>query len=152
MLKVVRRPETGQAERPPRCLGTLPGSRRSSTTQPLAAEELIQMPTVNEIYDEADKLKQAGKFDEAIAKYEQILTQDEKYALAHAALGVVLGKVGRHEEAVKHAQRVCELEPNDPFSFTALSVIFQRAFAGTGNRQFIQLAEEAMARARMLQG
>jgi hypothetical protein len=39
---------------------------------------------------------------------------------------------------------VCELEPNDPFSFTALSVTLQRAGK-------IPEAEEALARARMMQ-
>ena len=73
------------------------------------------------------------------------------YALAHSALGVLCGKVGRHEDAVRHAVRVGELEPNDPFSFTAMSVIYQRAYAGTNNPQYIQLAEDAMARSQMIQ-
>ena len=110
------------------------------------------MPTVEETYDAGDKLKEEGKLDEAIAEYQKCLEIDEDYALAHAALGVALQKVGKNEEAVKHAQRVCELEPNDPFSFTALSVILQRVYASTGDQQFIQLAEDAMARSRMIQG
>ena len=109
------------------------------------------MPTIDELYDEADKLKDEGKLDEAIAKLQEVLGQDDAYSLAHSALGVLFGKVGKHEEAVQHAQRVCELEPNDPFSFTALSVILQRAFAGTNNSQFVQLAEDAMARSQILQ-
>jgi hypothetical protein len=64
---------------------------------------------------------------------------------------VVLQKLGRHEEAIQHAQRVCELDPEDPFSFTALSVTYQRAFAGTNNMQYIRLAEDAMERSRILQ-
>jgi tetratricopeptide (TPR) repeat protein len=110
------------------------------------------MPSTHEMYDEATRLKDEGKLEEAVAKYQEILAEDEAYALAHAALGVVLGKLGRHEEAVEHAKRVCELEPNDPFSHTQLSVIYQRAFAGTNNPQYIQDAEEAMARSRMIQG
>jgi len=108
------------------------------------------MPTAEEIYDEADKLKEAGKNDEAIAKLHESLEQNPDFALAHSALGVLYGKVGKHEEAVKHAQRGCELEPNDPFSFTALSVIYQRAFQGTQDHRYIQLAEDAMARSQML--
>jgi len=49
------------------------------------------------------------------------------------------------DEAILHARRVTELEPNDPFSFTQLSVIYQRCGK-------IPEAEEAMARAHMLQG
>lgn len=103
------------------------------------------------LYDQADKLKDAGKLDEAVAKYEEALAIDPNYALAHSALAVVLQKLGRHDEAIQHARRVCELDPNDPFSFTALSVTYQRAFAGTQNSQFIRMAEDAMEQSRMLQ-
>jgi tetratricopeptide (TPR) repeat protein len=103
------------------------------------------------LYDEADKLKDAGKLEEAVAKLTEALAADPNYALAHSALAVVLQKLGRHEEAIQHAQKVSELEPDDPFSFTALSVTFQRAFAGTNNMQFIRMAEDAMERSRILQ-
>jgi tetratricopeptide (TPR) repeat protein len=103
------------------------------------------------LYDEADKLKDAGKLDEAVSKLNDALSADANYALAHSALAVVLQRLGRHEEAIQHAQKVCELEPDDPFSFTALSVTFQRAFAGTQNMQYIRMAEDAMERSRILQ-
>lgn len=110
------------------------------------------MANTNALYDEADKLKDAGKLDEAAAKLGEALAEDPKFALAHSALAVVLQRLGRHDEAIQHAQQVCQLEPDDPFSFTALSVTFQRAFAGTQNMQYIRLAEEAMERSRILQG
>jgi tetratricopeptide (TPR) repeat protein len=110
------------------------------------------MPTNEELYEQANQLKDAGKLDEAVAKLQELLAQDESYVLAHTAMAVVLGKIGRHEDAVKHAERACQLESSDAFNFTALSVTYQRAFAGTGNRQYITMAEEAMARSRMMQG
>ncbi len=110
------------------------------------------MATREELYDQGDALKEEGKFEEAVERYQAALELDPDYALAHSALAVVHGKLGQHEKAVEHAQRVCELEPQDPFSYTALSVIYQRAFAGTGRREYIQMAEDAMARARMAQG
>jgi tetratricopeptide (TPR) repeat protein len=110
------------------------------------------MPTPHELYDEADRLKDGGKFAEAAEKLGEVLKLDDKFALAHSALAVVLGKLGRHEEAIEHAQQVCQLEPEEPFSYTALSVTCQRAFAGTGNHAYIHQAEEAMARSRMIQG
>ena len=110
------------------------------------------MPTADELYDEADKLKDAGKLDEAVAKFQEILATEPNHALTHSALAVVYIKLKKPNEAIQHAQKVCEIEPNDAFSFTALSVTFQRAFTITNNQQFIFLAEEAMARARMLQG
>ena len=102
------------------------------------------MSTREELYDEADKLKNAGDNDAAVAKLEEALAVDPNYALAHSALAVVLTRLKRHDEAVSHAEKVCEIEPNDAFSFTALSVACQRAGR-------IQAAEDAMARARMLQ-
>ena len=104
------------------------------------------------LYDQADKLKDEGKIEESAAKLKEALAADPSYALAHSALAVVLQKLGKHEEAIEHARRACELEPNDPFSFTALSVTYQRAFAGTSNQQYIRMAEDAMEQSRMLQG
>ena len=109
------------------------------------------MADVNELYDQADQLKVDGKLEEAVAKYGEILTADPNYALAHAALAVVYGRLGKHDLAIEHARKVCEIAPQDPFSHTQLSVIYQRAYAGTNNMQFIQDAEEAMARSQMLQ-
>ena len=40
---------------------------------------------------------------------------------------MLYGKLGRHDDAIRHGLKVCELEPKDPFSFTAMSVTFQRA-------------------------
>jgi tetratricopeptide (TPR) repeat protein len=109
------------------------------------------MPNAHALYDQADKLKDEGKLDDAVAKLNEALAADANYPLAHSALAVVLQKLGRHDEAIAHAQKVCDLEPHDPFSFTALSVTFQRAFAGTNNMQYIRLAEDAMEKSRLLQ-
>jgi tetratricopeptide (TPR) repeat protein len=109
------------------------------------------MATALELYDEADKLKAAGDLQAAADKLQAAIAADPKYALAYSALAVVLQRLEQHEGAIQAAQKVCELEPNDPFSFTALSVTFQRAYAGTGQMQYIRLAEDAMERSRMLQ-
>ena len=45
-----------------------------------------------------------------------------------------------------------EIEPEDAFNFTAMSVTYQRAWQGTQNNEYIQLAEDAMAQAHNLQG
>ena len=102
------------------------------------------MPTIHEIYDQADKLKDEGTLEEAVAKLEEALAMDANFSLAHSALAVILGRLGRHEEAIQHGLKVCELEPEDPFSFTAMSVIYQRAGR-------IPEAEEAMYRARVME-
>jgi Flp pilus assembly protein TadD len=103
------------------------------------------MPTSNELYDEASKLKNAGDLAGAVAKLEELLKVEPDHVLAHSALGVHLQKLGKLDDAIRHATRVTELEPNDPFSFTQLSVICQRCGK-------IPEAEAAMAQAHVLQG
>lgn len=103
------------------------------------------MTTSDQLYDEATKLKNEGKFPEAAAKLEEILKIDANHVLTHSALGVILQKLGRPDEAIQHATKVTQLEPNEPFSFVQLSVICQRCGK-------IPEAEAAMAQAHMLQG
>jgi Flp pilus assembly protein TadD len=85
------------------------------------------MTTAAQLYDEAIDLQQAGKLDEAVSKLETLIVSFPDYALAHAGLSVFYGKLGRNDEAVEHARKVCELDPEDPFSYMALSLICQRA-------------------------
>ena len=109
------------------------------------------MPTAAELFKEAETLKRAGQSAEAIAKFEEVLKAEETHVLAHMGLAVLLGKAGRHDEAIRHSERACELEPGEVFNYTALSVTFQRAFEATQDRAFIYKAEEAKAKAHTLQ-
>ncbi len=102
------------------------------------------MPSNEEHYREYERLKAAGQLEDAAKELEAALAQDANFTLAHSALAVLYGRLARHDEAIKHGLKVCEQEPNEPFSFTAMSVTFQRAGK-------ILEAEDAMARARMLQ-
>lgn len=102
------------------------------------------MASIHEQYDEAIVCQQQGDLDTAIEKLHAILEQDASYALAHAALSVFYGKKEEHDKAVEHAQKVCEIQPEDPFSYVALSLICQKA-GKTGE------AEDAMWRARQAQ-
>lgn len=103
------------------------------------------MPTPDDAYAAAEKLKDDGKLDEAVAALEAVVAEHPEFALAHSALSAWCTRLERHEQAVEHARRVCELEPNEPFSFTALSVACMKAGK-------IPEAEDALARARMMQG
>jgi tetratricopeptide (TPR) repeat protein len=110
------------------------------------------MSDIRAMYDEAEKLKDEGKLDEAIQKLQSLLTVAPDHLLSHLALAVLYGRVGNHDQAIIHGQRACELDPHDAFNFTALSVTYQRAWQGTQRPEYIQLAETAMARAHMIQG
>lgn len=108
------------------------------------------MSDLHSRYSEVEKLIDEEQYAEAIAGLTEISKEDESFVLAHLALARVYTKTGQHDLAVSHAEKACELEPLDSFNFTALSVTYQRAWAGTQDEQFIQKAEEAMAKAQML--
>ena len=101
--------------------------------------------TREERYSAAEKLKDDGDLAGAVAALETLVIEEPEFALAHSALGAWCTRLERHEEAVRHARRACELQPQDPFSYTALSVACMRA-------GLITEAEDALAKSRMLQG
>lgn len=103
------------------------------------------MSSRDERYAAAEKLKDAGDLAAAVTAMEALVADESDFALAHSALAAWCTRLERHEQAVRHARRVVELEPRDPFSYTALSVACMRA-------GLIPEAEDALARSRMLQG
>jgi tetratricopeptide (TPR) repeat protein len=109
------------------------------------------MSDIHTQYNDVEKLIDDEKFEDAIAALERIVDQDDSYVLAHLALARVYTKTGQHDLAISHGEKACELEPSDPFNHTAMSVTYQRAWAGTQEQQYIAKAEEAMARAQSLQ-
>ncbi|MFO1041742.1 MAG: tetratricopeptide repeat protein [Planctomycetaceae bacterium] len=103
------------------------------------------MSTHHEQYDEAIRLKEKGDFEAAATKLLAIIAEVPQHALSHSALAVVMQKLGRADEAIAHAKKVVELEPNDPFSYAQLSVICQRCGR-------IAEAEDALARNQSMSG
>ena len=99
----------------------------------------------DELYQQANAAKEAGDLEKAIELLNQILSEDENHLHSHMALAVYYQKVAKCPEAVQHARKVTELDPNDPFSWTQLSVICQRC-------GLIPEAEEAMDQSRRISG
>ena len=110
------------------------------------------MTASTELYNAAMKLKDSGQPQAAVEKLNELLAGNDTYALAYSALAVLYGRLNQHDKAVTNAVRVSELEPEDSFSWTALSVIYQRAFAGTNEHRYIQLADDAMAKSKSMTG
>jgi len=84
------------------------------------------MPTADELYDRANELKFQGKLAEAVAALQQATEIDPNHSQTHSALAILHQRLGDTEKAIHHAKRVIELKPTDQFSYTQLSVIFQR--------------------------
>jgi len=84
------------------------------------------MPTPNELYDQAVDLRDAGDKPGAIAKLEEAVSLDPRYSIGHGMLAKLYVDLAESDKAIEHAKKVVELEPDDTFSYTALSVIYQR--------------------------
>ena len=84
------------------------------------------MPTPNELYDQGVDLRDAGDKAGAVAKIEQAVADDPTFAIGHGLLAKLYVDLADSKKAIEHAKRVVELEPDDTFSYTALSIIYQR--------------------------
>ncbi len=102
------------------------------------------MPTTDQLYDEAIDLRDQGRKDDAIARLEEAVTLDPAFALGHGMLAKLHADLAHADQAIAHALKVVELEPKDTFSYTALSVIYQRCGR-------IREAEDAKAKAFSIQ-
>lgn len=103
------------------------------------------MPETKESrYDEAIALKTAGNLTAATEAMEKLCVDFPDYALPHAALSIWYTTATESVKALEHATRVCELEPEDPFSFIAMSALAIKS----GDHA---AAEEALGKVRMIQ-
>jgi Tfp pilus assembly protein PilF len=84
------------------------------------------MPSPNELYDQAVALRDQGDKPGAVAKLEEALAADPNLTIAHGLLAKLYVDLAEAEKAIFHAKKVVELEPDDTFSYTALSIIYQR--------------------------
>jgi Flp pilus assembly protein TadD len=84
------------------------------------------MSTPNQLYDEATDRRDQGDKPGAIAKLEAAVALDPGFAIGHGMLAKLYADLAEAEKAIEHAKKVVELEPDDGFSYTALSVIYQR--------------------------
>ncbi len=84
------------------------------------------MPTLNELYDAATDRRDQGDKEGAAAILQDALAIDPNFTLAHGMLAKLYVDLAQADKAIEHARKVVELEPDDAFSYTALSVVYQR--------------------------
>jgi Flp pilus assembly protein TadD len=85
----------------------------------------------------------ANRFEEAIVEYRLALVEKPDWAELYNAIATAESKLGRLDEAVATIHRAIELDPNDAFFFTSLSIFLQR-------QGKVPEAEAAGAKARMI--
>ena len=90
--------------------------------------------------------RQAGQWDEAIARFSHASKLDAGFLEAYLALGMSLNSAGKFQEAVSPLETYVKLEPADPAGHYQLAT----AYARTGRRQDaereMKLQQEAMAK------
>lgn len=62
--------------------------------------------------DEAMELKNQGRYEEAAARFQQILEVSPNHARAHLGLGLVHCFMGRFEESLEELKRAVECDPD----------------------------------------
>jgi Flp pilus assembly protein TadD len=98
------------------------------------------MSTPDELYEQALELRNQGNKEAAVAKLNEAVALDPSFTIGHGMLAKLYADLAEADKAIEHAKKVVELEPDDTFSYTALSVIYQRCGK-------IPEAEEAKAKA-----
>ena len=101
------------------------------------------MADLNELESQAEQYRAEGKVKEEIESWKAILSEHESYVRAQLGLAEAYYNAQNFEASDEHAEKACQLEPGDAFNYTALSVTYQRAFAGTNDPAYIEKAESA---------
>ena len=96
-----------------------------------------------DLYDQAVDLVAEGKVEEAVARYREAIDLDADFSDGWQGLALALNDLGRHEEAIAAAKKLCELTPDDVLAHTTLSRMYQAA-------NMVPEAEAAGAQARIL--
>lgn len=89
-------------------------------------------PEAKEIYDQAGKLFEENKFDEAIALYTQAIEKYEDYSSAYFNRALSYALQSQYEKATNDAMKVMGLEPQAPDAPYVMGVIseYQHDFDG----------------------
>lgn len=75
---------------------------------------------------EAEKLRLAGKFDQARSTCAAVLTKDSDYVAALFTMGLILADQSQYDKALSHLHRATMLNPFDHQILTGLSGVYLR--------------------------
>ncbi len=101
------------------------------------------MPTTDELMDDGNTALAIGELDEAAKCFRQVVEQDPQFQDGWHALGMALYKLERYEEAITTGNRAAEIDPNNQFVWSSLSLAYN------ANKQKAE-AEAAGAKARII--
>lgn len=101
------------------------------------------MPTTDELMDEGSTAIAIGELDEAAKCFQQVVEQDPQFQDGWIALCMALYKLDRYPEAIEAGKRAAQIDPNNQFVWSSLSLAFN------ANKQKLE-AEAAGAKARII--
>jgi Flp pilus assembly protein TadD len=87
-------------------------------------------------YDQAIRLFQQGRLQEAVHSLEQAIRFRPDFADAHCNLANILSYQGRLDEAVVSYRRALELVPHFTIAHSNLGNVLKAGFLATGDRYF----------------
>lgn len=106
------------------------------------------MADAKELFLAGKKLKEEKKYEEAVEMLTACLAADEKFGLGLHAIVQCLTELGRHDEAIEYGRKLVDLEPNDNFSYIALSRAYQRAGMIPEAEHMMMMGHQVAARSR----
>jgi len=80
------------------------------------------MPTIDELMDEGNGALAVGELEESVKYFRQVVEQDAQFQDGWHALGMALYKLDRYEEAIAAGKRAAEIDPNNQFVWSSLSL------------------------------
>jgi tetratricopeptide (TPR) repeat protein len=101
------------------------------------------MPTTDELMDDGNTALAIGELQDAAKYFQQVVEQDPQFQDGWHALGMALYKLDRYPEAIDAGLRAAQLDPNNQFVWSSLSLAYN------ANKQKAE-AEAAGAKARIL--
>ena len=82
------------------------------------------MPTTDELMDEGNTALAIGELEEAAKFFRQVVEQDPQFQDGWHALGMALYKLDRYEESIEAGQRAAQIDPNNQFVWSSLSLAY----------------------------
>ncbi|MBD0345019.1 MAG: tetratricopeptide repeat protein, partial [Coleofasciculus sp. Co-bin14] len=99
-------------------------------------------PSTAELLSEADRLRQAGQYQNAIAAYDQAIASKPDVAEAHWGRCYSLNSLKQQTEAIAACDKALELNPNYPEALWSKGVAFQQQ---QNYQEALKLYEQATA-------
>ena len=89
------------------------------------------MPTLDELFDDANGDLAIGELESAVEKYRQCVELDPEFFDGWHALGMALMKIGRFPEAIEAGKKSTELRPSLSLFYNRNGDIKEAEAAGT---------------------